>query len=73
MIRKVFKVEIKDDTETKHGYGHGDTYHKYCQRCSLAKIEPESFRTWLEFELALSDRWKLGPRAHLDAYQQLQA
>jgi hypothetical protein len=74
LIRKVFKVQIKDDRDTKHGYGYGDTYHKYCERCRLAQIEPESFNTWLRFELSVViPRGKPGPAVHLDAYQQLQA
>jgi hypothetical protein len=67
LIRKVFKVEFKE--RDREGRSNGDTYHQYCQRCRLARLEPESFVTWLQFELMLSDQRKSGPRAHLDAYQ----
>jgi hypothetical protein len=52
---------------------HGDTYEKYCRRCQAARIEPQSFNTWLLFELdVVQARRKPGPAPHLDAYQQLQ-
>lgn len=35
---------------------YGDTYAKYCQRCQLASIEPESFYAWLYFELSAAPR-----------------
>jgi hypothetical protein len=74
LIRKVFKVKSNYEVRVGDREKHGDTYEKYCHRCQVIGVEPQSFNTWLLFELNVTlRRHKPGPSAHLDAYQQLQA
>jgi hypothetical protein len=56
-------VGIKADKS----YGNGDTYERYCQRSRIGGIEPQSFRDWLAWELAMTNRW--GPHVKLDDHQ----
>jgi hypothetical protein len=57
----------------RDGKSYGDTYEQYTKRCQAAGLEPQSFNTWLLFELnVVLPRQKPGPAPHLDGYQRLQ-
>jgi hypothetical protein len=70
-IRDRLENGVDPNERRSSGYGNGDTYDRYKNRCFLRGLRPKEFREWLAYELQMDK--PEGPHRTLDVQQSLEA